>query len=116
MEFIIYLILILSIIALFISTNYYYAPIIYATVIVFSLFGLLMAISSPIEVETGELTEIYNYNSSCINTSSNSNCLESIDKEIKYEKVPLINEAMILLFISFLITSIFRWANDREEE
>lgn len=114
MDFIIYLILILSIIALFVVTNYYYAPIIYGTVIVLSLFGFIMSLSSPIEVETGEFTEVYNYTSSCGNTTGD--CIESINTVTQYEKVPLINEAISLLFIAFFITAIYIWVIENKEE
>lgn len=110
MEFIYYLILILAIVLVLLATNYYYAPILYSIVIVLSLFGVLLALNSPIQVTTGEEIETYNW------LNGKGDILETVEIQKQYESVPLINESMVLLFLASLITAIYMWATGVDED
>lgn len=105
-----YLAILVLITILFIATYYYYAPIMYVMIIMLSLLGLVLAIQSPVQIEKGLILE------NITHTSVSVDKIDYIEKQVQYETVPILDTGFILLFISILLTAIYKWSIEYKNE
>jgi hypothetical protein len=102
MEFWMYLILV-SVLAVlyyfFIVFDNEFFPVL---IVVLSLMGLLLTITSPFYVKTGEL-ETYHYD------PGGGGSLENIETEYIKQEFPVINNMLFMLFLASFILVVVQW-------
>ena len=109
MDLMYYLAILVLITILFIATYYYFAPIMYVMIIMLSLLGLVLAIQSPVQIETGLVLENYTHN-------SGSGNIDFTQTQTQYETVPILDTGFILLFVSILLTAVYKWSTEYTED
>lgn len=116
MDIIIHLSLIVVMTLLFFLLRFSENPFIYASIIVISLVGIIMSITTGVYYVNGEVQQ-YTYIPTCGNSTANQ-CIDNIIITEKFVNLGSWAYVFNLSYVGYLIGSIVFWAysNRREEE
>ena len=117
MDLLIHISLIVIMTGLFFLLRWSENPFIYAGVLVLSLIGLIMSVTTGVYYIEGE-TNTYTYQDGCINSTDNKICIEKITIEPNKTDLGIWKYVFDLSYLGYLIGSIIFWtySNRREEQ